>query len=56
MRGRGVEAAGAAAYFEAGLAPRASYFLLFAQKKAAKEKGTRMSPLIRKLAAGNGGD
>ncbi|MBP1149037.1 hypothetical protein JOD69_000865 [Methylocaldum sp. RMAD-M] len=33
----------AASEFEAGLAPRASFFLLLAQKKETKEKGTRMA-------------
>jgi hypothetical protein len=37
--------------FDAGLGPPPSYFLLLAQKKVTKEKGTRMSPLFRKLAA-----
>jgi hypothetical protein len=45
------EAAVAAVYFNAGLGPLPSYFLLLAQKKVTKEKGTRMSPLFRKLAA-----
>jgi hypothetical protein len=33
----------AACYLKAGLAPPASFFLLLAQKKETKEKGTRMA-------------